>query len=78
MGADNGRHEVGDIVIPCTTTLFSGKREIPYPLKEGKTYKITSINRCLDGAYSWDDIKLEGFKRNFCEFDLDTVKRENQ
>lgn len=77
MGADNGRHELGDIVTPSQgKKLFSGKqKKYPDGLVFGTNYKIKRINRCLDGAYSWDDVFLEGFEKAFCEFDLDTVER---
>jgi len=75
MGADNGRHEVDDIVTPQWFSMFGKKTRAPKGLEHGYQYTITHISRCLDGAYSWDDITLEGFDGVFCEFDLDTVKR---
>lgn len=39
-------------------------------LRCGQPYKIGHIDRCLDGAYSWDDLFLEGKSGSFCEFDF--------
>lgn len=77
MSADNGRHEIGDIVTPTKETyVFSDKRRpIPKGLEDGKHYTIIAINRGLDAAIDWDDVFLESINGMFCEFDLDTVRR---
>lgn len=54
MGADNGRHEVGDIVTPSPNKHLMGG------LEYGEHYEIININRGIDGAYDFDEIWLEG------------------
>jgi hypothetical protein len=42
-------------------------------LLRGMTYRVESIRRCLDGAYDWDDLYLEGVAGKFCEFEFKKV-----
>lgn len=56
------RWNVGDIVRP--------KKHI-VGLSMDKSYEITHIDRCLDGATSWDDLYLYAAPGKYCEFDFE-------
>lgn len=65
-------HNIGDFVIAKTKNIFGKAKEVPEGITEGKAYKILNIHRCIDGAYSWDDLFLDGLgNRKFCEFDFE-------
>lgn len=56
------RHEIGDMVkFKCEDHELAGNR----------SFRVTDIDRGLNGAYDWDDVSLEGVKGKFCEFDLE-------
>ena len=63
------RWEIDDIVTP------ERRMKRTKGIRCGTPYRIVDISRCLDGATSWDDLKLARMNGTyvdgwFCEFDF--------
>lgn len=70
--------EVGDIVRVREFTCLGTRNETPKGLCRDTTYRIANIHHCLDGAYDWDDLFLEGVDGKFCEFDFEKVSNTSK
>jgi len=50
---------------------YTGAACSRHRIDSGEICTITDINRSIDGAYDWDDLRLENKPGWFCEFDFE-------